>query len=69
VRSNGEVDEIIDAARAVGATITRPPSETFYGGYAACFADPDVHLWEIAHNPGFTIEPDGSITLPDFDAT
>jgi uncharacterized protein len=69
VRSNGEVDEIIDAARGAGATITRPPSQTFYGGYAACFADPDGHLWEIAHNPGFTIEPDGSITLPDFGAT
>ena len=68
VRSRGEVDRVIAAAKAAGATITREPGETFYGGYAACFADPDGHVWEIAHNPGFTLEPDGSLTLPDFDA-
>jgi catechol 2,3-dioxygenase-like lactoylglutathione lyase family enzyme len=66
VRSRGEVDAIVEAARAAGATITKPPEETFYGGYAAYFADPDGHLWEIAHNPGFTLEADGSLTLPDF---
>jgi uncharacterized glyoxalase superfamily protein PhnB len=62
------VDAIIEAARHGGAAITREPAETFYGGYAGCFADPDGHLWEIAHNPGFTLEPDGSLTLPDFGA-
>ena len=40
-------------AEALGATITRPAAETFYGGYAGCFTDPDGHAWEIAHNPGF----------------
>ena len=69
VRSRGEVDEILDAARAAGATITKAAEETFYGGYAGYFADPDGHLWEIAHNPGFTLEPDGSLTLPDFGAS
>lgn len=37
--------------------------ETFYGGYAD-FADPDGHLWEVAHDPGFTIAADGSLQLP-----
>ncbi|MEA2245885.1 MAG: uncharacterized protein QOH46_414, partial [Solirubrobacteraceae bacterium] len=45
--------------------MTRPPAETFYGGYAGCFADPDGHVWEIAHNPGFTLADDGSLVLPD----
>lgn len=36
------------------------------GGYAGYFADPDGHLWEIAHNPGFPLAEDGSITIPDF---
>ena len=66
VRSREEVDGLIEAAREAGATITREPAETFYGGYAACFTDPDGHVWEIAHNPGFTLEADGSLTLPDF---
>lgn len=66
VRSREEVDALIAAAREAGATVTREPAETFYGGYAACFTDPDGHVWEIAHNPGFTLEADGSLTLPDF---
>jgi catechol 2,3-dioxygenase-like lactoylglutathione lyase family enzyme len=66
VRSAGEVDEIVAAAGQAGATITRPPAETFYGGYAGCFTDPDGHVWEIAHNPGFTLTEDGSLILPDF---
>jgi uncharacterized protein len=68
VRSAEEVDAVIDAARAAGAEITRTPSETFYGGYAGVFADPDGHLWEIAHNPGFTLTDEGSLILPDFGA-
>jgi uncharacterized protein len=66
VQSPGEVDEIIAAAEKAGGTITRPPQTTSYGGYAGYFADPDGHLWEIAHNPGFTLADDGSLTLPDF---
>ncbi|HEY8720335.1 VOC family protein [Pengzhenrongella sp.] len=66
VRSPAEVDEVMATARTAGATITCPAATTFYGGYAGYFADPDGHLWEIAHNPGFPLAPDGSITIPDF---
>jgi uncharacterized protein len=65
VRSRAEVDEVAAAAEAAGAKITKPAAETFYGGYAAYFADLDGHLWEIAHNPGFTLTDDGSLILPD----
>ncbi len=64
VRSREEVDEIVAAAEGAGATITKPAAKTFYGGYAAYFADLDGHLWEIAHNPGFTLRDDGSLVLP-----
>jgi predicted lactoylglutathione lyase len=64
VRSRAEVDEIVAAAEAAGARITKPAAETFYGGYAAYFADLDGHLWEIAHNPGFTLSDDGALVLP-----
>ncbi|QBI18591.1 VOC family protein [Egibacter rhizosphaerae] len=66
VRSEGEVEDIVQAARDAGATVTRPPGKTFYGGYAACFADLDGHVWEVAHNPGFTLSEDGALTVPDF---
>ncbi|RAO45779.1 hypothetical protein GAR06_03297 [Micromonospora saelicesensis] len=68
VRSRAEVDEVIATAAAAGATVTKPARETFYGGYAGYFADPDGHLWEIAWNPGFALAEDGSLTVPDFSA-
>ena len=68
VASRDEVDAIVAAAAAAGATITKPPAATFYGGYAGYFRDPDGHVWEVAHNPGFTLTADGSLVLPDFGA-
>ena len=69
VRDRAEVDDIVAAARAAGAAVPRPPAETFYGGYAGVFSDPDGHVWEIAHNPGFPLADDGTLTVPDFGAT
>ena len=66
VRSNAEVDAIVAAAAEAGATVTRAPGPTFYGGYAGVFLDPDGHAWEIAFNPGFTIADDGALVLPEF---
>ena len=54
--------------KRAGAKITRAAAETFYGGYAGYFADPDGHLWEVAYNPGFTLTADGSLVLPEFSA-
>jgi predicted lactoylglutathione lyase len=64
VRSREEVDKTVAAAEEAGATITKVPGETFYGGYAGCFTDLDGHVWEVAHNPGFAIEEDGALRLP-----
>ena len=62
--SREEVDTIVETARRNGAEIAREPAETFYGGYAGVFRDLDGHAWEVAHNPGFGLEPDGSVVLP-----
>ena len=64
VRSREEVHEVIELARKNGAEITREPADTFYGGYAGVFRDLDGHAWEIAHNPGFGVDEDGSVSLP-----
>ena len=65
VPSREEVDDVIERARGTGAAVAREPSETFYGGYAGVFRDLDGHAWEIAHNPGFGLAPDGSVILRD----
>ena len=63
VGSPAEVDRVIDQARAAGARIGREPAQTFYGGYAGVFVDLDGHPWEVAHNPGWTLRDDGSVSL------
>jgi catechol 2,3-dioxygenase-like lactoylglutathione lyase family enzyme len=62
-RSPEEVDVVIEEARAAGARIGREPAATFWGGYSGIFVDPDGHPWEVAHNPGWAINADGSVTL------
>jgi uncharacterized glyoxalase superfamily protein PhnB len=64
VGSREEVDAVIEAAGENGAEIAREPAETFYGGYAGVFRDLDGHAWEVAHNPGFGLNADGSVVLP-----
>ena len=63
VRSQSEVDSAMSEAAAAGATITRRAGETFWGGYSGVFLDPDGYPWEVAHNPHWTIEEDGSVKL------
>ena len=63
VRSPAAVDAVIAAARAAGATISRGGATTFWGGYSGVFIDPDGHPWEVAHNPGWQLAADGSVSL------
>ena len=63
VRSNDEVDAVIDEALTAGATIGREPAPTFWGGYSAVFVDPDGHPWEVANNPSWRLAPDGAVVL------
>jgi predicted lactoylglutathione lyase len=63
VRSPADVDATIAEAQAAGATIPRHGAETFWGGYSGVFVDPDGHPWEVAHNPHWTLLPDGSVRL------
>lgn len=65
VRSPSEVDDVLSEAAAAGATIARPGAPTEWGGYSGVFLDPDGHAWEIAHNPGWPLDPGGRVRLPD----
>ena len=51
VNSREEVDAVMAQAERAGATIVKAAGDTFWGGYAGYFQDPDGHLWEVAWNP------------------
>ena len=56
VSSKTEVDAIMEQARRAGAIIVKPAQDTFWGGYAGYFQDPDQHVWEIAWNPQWPLQ-------------
>jgi catechol 2,3-dioxygenase-like lactoylglutathione lyase family enzyme len=51
VATRAEVDAVMQQAQGAGAAIVKPAHDTFWGGYAGWFQDPDGHLWEVAFNP------------------
>jgi catechol 2,3-dioxygenase-like lactoylglutathione lyase family enzyme len=59
VTSRGEVDDVMTQAEMAGALIVKPAHETFWGGYAGYFQDPDKHLWEVVWNPKML--PEGEV--------
>jgi hypothetical protein len=62
-RSRAEVDAILAEAQRAGAASVTPGATASWGGYVGYFTDPDGHLWEIAWNPGFALDPSGGIAL------
>jgi catechol 2,3-dioxygenase-like lactoylglutathione lyase family enzyme len=56
VASRAEVDAVMVQAKDAGAMIVKPAHDTFWGGYAGYFQDPDQHLWEIAWNPAWSVD-------------
>lgn len=62
--SEAEVDRVFAHALSVGASAVKRPEKVFWGGYSGYFADPDGHLWEVAHNPFFPFDDDGKMVLP-----
>jgi predicted lactoylglutathione lyase len=62
--SPADVDAFLALAVHAGGRITRSALATDWGGYNGYFADPDGHLWEVAHNPHWLIGPHGRPILP-----
>lgn len=54
VASKADVDAVMAQASRAGATVVKDPADTFWGGYAGYFQDPDGHLWEVVWNPHWT---------------
>lgn len=56
VGSKKEVDQVMEQAKRAGAKIIKPAGDTFWGGYAGYFQDPDGHLWEVVWNPAWEVK-------------
>ena len=55
------VRRMYEAALAAGATSINPPTQQSWGGTSACVADPDGFRWDFVHNPGFSVDSDGTV--------
>lgn len=62
-----QVDQYFQHAVTCGATPKKQPEKVFWGGYSGYFADPDGHLWEVAHNPFMPLDEQGHMQLPNAD--
>ena len=63
VGSPEAVARVLEDAVAAGATLIREATPTDWGGTNGYFADPDGYRWEIAHNAGLMIDPDGTVRI------
>jgi catechol 2,3-dioxygenase-like lactoylglutathione lyase family enzyme len=63
VGSPEEVAEVLADAERAGGTIRRPAGVAEWGGTTGAFADPEGYIWEVAHNPAWTLHEDGSVTI------
>jgi uncharacterized protein len=59
------VDEVLARALGAGGLLLKAAEVAFWGGYSGHFADPDGHVWEVAHNPFFQLAEDGRLVVPD----
>ena len=63
VREREDVARVLAEAEAAGAMIAKPAEDTFWGGHAGYFTDPDGHAWEVAWNPFMAIDDAGGVRL------
>jgi uncharacterized protein len=63
VRSPAEVSVVLAEAQRAGGTIMRPAAPADWGGTTGAFADPDGYVWEVAHNPHWTLDENGAVTI------
>jgi catechol 2,3-dioxygenase-like lactoylglutathione lyase family enzyme len=63
VRSREDVSTVLDEAQRAGGSIVRPAGVAEWGGTTGAFADPDGYVWEVAHNPSWTLDEDGAVAI------
>lgn len=62
-RSKDEIIAIFQEVKTAGASLVKPPQDTFWGGFSGYFSDLDGYYWEVVWGPMFDFAPDGSLRL------
>ncbi|MEH3155973.1 MAG: VOC family protein [Gordonia paraffinivorans] len=58
------VHAVVDRMAASGGTVVTPPEDGAFGGiFHAIVRDPNGVVWEVAHNPGWRVDADGTVHL------
>lgn len=63
VRSPEEVSAVLAEAQRAGGTIIRRSARAEWGGTSGAFADPDGYVWEVAHNPSWSLDENGAVRI------
>ena len=63
VATAGEVAPLIAQLAAAGGRVIRPADVPPHGGLRGYVTDPDDHAWEVAWNPGFSMDDAGNVTF------
>ncbi len=63
VRSPEEVGAVLAEAQRAGGTIIRGSARAEWGGTSGAFADPDGYVWEVAHNPSWSLDENGAVRI------
>lgn len=63
VDSQEKVLAALDEAVKAGATLIKPGQHAAFGGFHGHFADPNGVVWEIAFNPGWSVDSTGLVSL------
>lgn len=63
VATEAEVAEVLAVVEGAGGTVVKPAQRAAFGGFHGHFTDPSGLLWEVCHNPGWSVAPDGTVTI------
>ena len=63
VDSETAVHATVGEMTSTGGKVLKPPQRADFGGFHAYIEDPAGICWEVAHNPGWSVDEDGTVTL------
>lgn len=63
VGSEAEVRAAVESMVAAGGTVVKEPLRAEWGGYHALVTDPAGFGWEIAYNPYWSVDADGTVKM------
>ena len=63
VKSENEVDDLIELVRQNGGKIVKEPVEVSWGGYSGYFQDVDGYYWEVAYSSSWKFDENDMLII------